>query len=179
MKRSLTYASMASLAALYLFLGLDCAPATPAPAPAQSASKPEPPPAPSPSPPPRPSPAPKPALPEKVILDGTVLVFGHGGWKLTPQGLEVIQYIAEKVRAFGSPPTLEVTGYSSSDGTHALNLAASHRRAECVAKALASAGIPHEQMIVKALGPANPIADNATHEGRLKNQRVEIGFLEP
>ena len=30
---------------------------------------------------------------------------------------------------------------------------------------------------VKAYGSDNPVADNATRDGRLKNQRVEIEFM--
>jgi OOP family OmpA-OmpF porin len=119
-------------------------------------------------------PPPRPALPDKVTLDGTVLKHVSGVWKLTPEGQEIINKLAEKVRTFGADLTIEVNGYTSSTGTHAQNLTISRHRAECVAKALVGAGIPLNRITTRGLGPANPVAENSTHEGRLKNQRVEI-----
>jgi outer membrane protein OmpA-like peptidoglycan-associated protein len=118
-------------------------------------------------------------LPGKVILAGTVFKHTPEGWKLTQEGLAMAQRTAGDFKPFGPEVRLEVTGYSSSTGTHAQNLAVSRARAECVAEALHKAGIPNERMTVKGLGPENPIGDNATHEGRMKNQRVEIEFRGP
>lgn len=69
-----------------------------------------------------------------------------------------------------------VVGYSSNGGTQARLVALSRQRAEFVAGALASAGVPRARITVRGVGPENPIADNATREGRVKNQRVEVEF---
>jgi len=118
----------------------------------------------------------KPVLPAKVILDGSSLIFSPDGWKLAPHGRKVIQQIVDELHSLGSGFKLVVTGYSSSIGTEARKLALSKQRAEFVAKALTSAHVPREKIIVRGLGSENPIASNATMDGRLKNQRVEVEF---
>jgi outer membrane protein OmpA-like peptidoglycan-associated protein len=118
----------------------------------------------------------KPVLPAKVILDGSSLIFSPDGWKLAPHGRKVIQQIVDELHSLGSGFKLVVTGYSSSTGTEARKLALSKQRAEFVAKALTSAHVPREKIIVRGLGSENPIASNATKDGRLKNQRVEVEF---
>jgi peptidoglycan-binding protein ArfA len=118
----------------------------------------------------------KPVLPAKVILDGSSLIFSPDGWKLAPHGRKVIQQIVDELHSLGSGFKLVVTGYSSSTGTEARKLALSKQRAEFVAKALTSAHVPREKIIVRGLGSENPIASNATMDGRLKNQRVEVEF---
>jgi OOP family OmpA-OmpF porin len=55
----------------------------------------------------------------------------------------------------------------------------SRHRATFIAKTLKDAGIPVDKILVKAYGPDNPVADNGTRDGRLKNQRVEIEFITP
>jgi outer membrane protein OmpA-like peptidoglycan-associated protein len=118
----------------------------------------------------------KPVLPAKVILDGSVLIYSPGGWRLEPSGRKAIQQIVDELHSLGPGFTLVVTGYSSSTGTAARKLALSKQRAEFVAKALTSAHVPHEMITVRGLGAENPIASNATKDGRLKNQRVEVEF---
>jgi outer membrane protein OmpA-like peptidoglycan-associated protein len=120
---------------------------------------------------------PKPKLPEKVILDGRVLRSNPGKWVLDPSGIKAIQDVVKQVRENQSSYKVSVSGYSSSRGTRARTIAVSRHRAIFIAKTLADAGIPIEKISVKAYGPVNPVADNGTRDGRLKNQRVEIEFL--
>jgi OOP family OmpA-OmpF porin len=141
------------------------APAAPAPVPAAKAPEP-------------PQPA-RPPLPERVVLDGSVLKSAGSGWKLAPPGLEALKRAAEQARAFGPGLTVMVNGYSSSTGARAQNLAVSRQRALFVARALVREGLPTEKLTVRGLGLEHPVADNGTREGRLKNQRVEIQFQEP
>jgi outer membrane protein OmpA-like peptidoglycan-associated protein len=169
------------LAALVVMAGLGCAqvatapqappPPNPALAPTPEASR-----APEPVPPVTIHPEVKPVLRAKVILDGSSLTFSPDGWKLSPQGRKAIQQIVDELHSLGSESKLVVTGYSSNTGTEARKLALSRQRAEFVAKALTRAHVPREKIIVRGLGSENPIASNATKDGRLKNQRVEVEF---
>ncbi len=121
----------------------------------------------------------KPPLPEKVILDGSVLKNTNSGWKLDSQGMEILHRAADKMTSCGPGVIAVVSGYSSSTGARAKNIIISRHRAEFIAKILARMGVPPENITVKSLGSSKPVADNATHEGRLKNQRVEIEFQKP
>jgi outer membrane protein OmpA-like peptidoglycan-associated protein/opacity protein-like surface antigen len=69
-----------------------------------------------------------------------------------------------------------VTGYTDSSGNVKSNEALSLKRAETVSNYLVSKGVPSAQIITRGMGPANPIASNATAAGRVKNRRVEVLF---
>ncbi len=127
----------------------------------------------------RSQPTTKPMLPEKLILDGAVLKNSSSGWELEAEGMEALKQTLEKVRSFTPGLTIVVTGYSSSTGARRKNLIISRHRAEFVARTLTSMGVSPEKITVRSLGSSNPIADNATPTGRMKNQRVEIEFQKP
>jgi outer membrane protein OmpA-like peptidoglycan-associated protein/outer membrane protein W len=68
----------------------------------------------------------------------------------------------------------EVAGYTDSTGDEAYNLDLSKRRAQSALDYLASKGVAPGRMTAVGFGEANPIADNATAEGRAQNRRVVI-----
>ena len=66
-------------------------------------------------------------------------------------------------------------GYTDSTGPEEYNLGLSLRRAESVANYLMdNFSIADDRIVVNYYGPANPVASNATAEGRAMNRRVEI-----
>ncbi|MGZ2747964.1 OmpA family protein [Burkholderia stagnalis] len=69
---------------------------------------------------------------------------------------------------------VSVTGFTDSVGDDAYNLALSQRRAETVANYLKERGVTADKFSVIGRGKADPIASNATAEGRASNRRVEI-----
>jgi outer membrane protein OmpA-like peptidoglycan-associated protein len=70
--------------------------------------------------------------------------------------------------------TIDVIGHADSDGTDAYNLDLSQRRASNVARYLIDRGILPARMYVEGRGESQPIASNATAEGKAQNRRVEI-----
>ncbi len=69
---------------------------------------------------------------------------------------------------------MRVEGYTDSTGQAATNQSLSEARAKSVYDFLKSQGIAETRLAFQGLGPASPVADNATNEGRAKNRRVEI-----
>jgi len=67
-----------------------------------------------------------------------------------------------------------MAGFTDNVGTEAYNLPLSKRRVESVAKYLEQQGVGMDRMTLLWYGQTNPIADNATPEGRAKNRRVEV-----
>ncbi|WP_232434807.1 OmpA family protein [Burkholderia ubonensis] len=67
-----------------------------------------------------------------------------------------------------------IDGYTDSRGSHAHNQVLSQHRAQAVAHYLESRGLKAKQFIVKGHGSSNPVASNATAEGRAQNRRVDI-----
>ncbi len=67
-----------------------------------------------------------------------------------------------------------VEGFTDTTGKPELNMKLSAERAKTVADFLVAQGVAAERLAHAGYGPANPVADNATAEGRAKNRRVEI-----
>jgi OmpA-OmpF porin, OOP family len=67
-------------------------------------------------------------------------------------------------------------GFTDSAGSEEYNLGLSQRRAESVKRALTDAGIDGDRIVTLWYGELDPIADNATEEGRQQNRRVEMAI---
>lgn len=70
--------------------------------------------------------------------------------------------------------SLRIDGHTDDAGTAEYNRQLSVRRAEAVARLLASCGFPRDHMEVRGLGKGHPVADNRTAAGRAENRRVAI-----
>ncbi|MEF3046434.1 OmpA family protein [Pseudotabrizicola sp. L79] len=73
--------------------------------------------------------------------------------------------------------TMEIAGYTDSQGSESGNQALSQARAEAVLLALQGRGVDVSGLDARGYGEANPIADNGTEEGREANRRIEFVLL--
>lgn len=73
--------------------------------------------------------------------------------------------------------TVMVLGYTDSTGTAEYNQTLSKQRANAVAAYLEGQGVKASRFEVMGLASSNPIASNATAEGRQQNRRVEIKII--
>jgi len=69
---------------------------------------------------------------------------------------------------------LKVEGFTDSVGSDQYNLKLSEMRAATVRDYLISQGVPVNNVVAEGFGKANPIASNATAEGRQENRRVDL-----
>lgn len=69
---------------------------------------------------------------------------------------------------------VDVYGHTDSTGNDQYNLDLSQRRASSVANYLAAQGVDGRRFAVIGQGETQPIASNATEDGRAQNRRVEI-----
>jgi OmpA-OmpF porin, OOP family len=70
---------------------------------------------------------------------------------------------------------LKIVGHTDNQGTAAYNLDLSQRRAVSVVTALTAVyGIAGDRLSSEGAGLTQPVASNATEEGRAKNRRVEL-----
>ena len=72
---------------------------------------------------------------------------------------------------------IEVGGHTNNIPSHEFCDQLSTARAKSVAQYLVDKGIPANRITFRGYGKRNPIATNATPEGRAKNQRVEIKIV--
>jgi OOP family OmpA-OmpF porin len=73
---------------------------------------------------------------------------------------------------------VELQGYTDSTGSDKYNLIMSDKRANSVREYLISQQAQPEQLVSRGYGKADPVASNATAEGRSKNRRVVMKVLE-
>lgn len=73
--------------------------------------------------------------------------------------------------------TVAVSGHTDSSGTQLLNQELSQERAQAVADYLAGRGVMPERMSVQGFADSQPVASNATPEGKAQNRRVEIRLV--
>ncbi|MDC7682704.1 OmpA family protein [Asticcacaulis sp. BYS171W] len=69
---------------------------------------------------------------------------------------------------------VDIVGHADSTGSDAINEPLSENRANSTAAYLTGRGVANQRLFVAGMGSRQPIASNATPEGRAKNRRVEI-----
>jgi len=110
---------------------------------------------------------------EAIVLKGVNFDFDSA--KLTPASEKVLDEVVAllKLRT-GAPAT--IGGHTDSKGKHAYNMKLSERRAEAVRAYLVAKGIAAGSLTATGYGETQPIASNATEEGRAQNRRVTLEF---
>jgi outer membrane protein OmpA-like peptidoglycan-associated protein len=106
-----------------------------------------------------------------ITLQGEVL-FQTGKAELKPGAIAKLDQIAQALK--GAEQPIVVFGFTDNVGAHDMNMGLSQRRADAVRDYLAGHGIPSDLISAKGMGPDQPVADNASVEGRAQNRRVEI-----
>ncbi|CAA0078256.1 Outer membrane porin F [Zhongshania aliphaticivorans] len=76
-------------------------------------------------------------------------------------------------------PTIKVAvqGHTDSIGAADYNMSLSQNRAQSVRYYLVSAGVNPDQLMAQGFGLTEPLADNATSQGRAVNRRVELKMV--
>ena len=69
---------------------------------------------------------------------------------------------------------IEVAAHANSDGSTSKNRDLTQARADAIVDYLVDAGVKREQLTAIGYGEDNPIADNATEEGKRANRRIEF-----
>ncbi len=72
---------------------------------------------------------------------------------------------------------VEISGHTDNTGNRDYNVDLSLRRAEAVKTYLMDAGIDGRRIETRGAGPDEPLADNATKQGKAKNRRIEFKLI--
>jgi len=92
---------------------------------------------------------------------------------LKPEGMATLDKIAKDLSKIKLEVIIAV-GNTDSVGTDAYNMALGQRRAQSVKAYLVSKGVDGSRIYTESKGKSNPVASNATAEGRAKNRRTDI-----
>lgn len=114
------------------------------------------------------------AAEQSVVLDGVNFEFNSA--KLEVNAQRLLDRVGESL--LDSPTfTVELQGHTDNTGTDAYNLILSQDRANAVKAYLIGKGVEPERMVARGYGERQPVADNSTDEGRIRNRRVEMKVL--
>jgi outer membrane protein OmpA-like peptidoglycan-associated protein len=114
------------------------------------------------------------AIERQFILKG--VTFESGSAVLTPDSHRILDEVVRSLLAYPEVK-IEILGYTDNVGQASSNLGLSQRRAEAVKTYLANAGVDPARLTARGLGEENPVASNATPEGRAQNRRIEFRRL--
>jgi len=105
-------------------------------------------------------------------LSGKVL-FGSDLDSLNGPSQAIVERIGKALLGVGIEG-VRVDGHADASGKATYNQQLSERRAQSVAQALISIGMPAQNIRTRGLGSTEPVADNRTSSGRTENRRVSI-----
>ncbi|MBK0393692.1 OmpA family protein [Ramlibacter algicola] len=117
----------------------------------------------------------------RIGISGSVL-FATGSDQLRPDGRQLLRSLVQPLRVYLGERNelLMVSGFtddqpvSNRNKQFADNLELSAQRALTVTRALIDEGMPSSQVFSAAFGAEQPVAANATENGRALNRRVEM-----
>lgn len=101
------------------------------------------------------------------------LEFETNASTLKPSSQEQIRNIAEIMKAYPQV-MMKFGGYTDNTGDPQRNLQLSRERASSAMNLVMALGVDASRLTAEGYGEQNPIADNATAEGRQRNRRVGI-----
>lgn len=109
-------------------------------------------------------------------MAGRAVVFAPSSDVIARESLPAIAAVASLL--VRSPQwRIEVAGHTDDVGAEDANVDMSARRAAAVARVLAERGVAYRRVRVVGKGSAQPVADNATAEGRARNRRIHFTVI--
>lgn len=109
-------------------------------------------------------------------IDG--IVFLRGSSQIARSSERGLTKAADVLKKYPSI-RLEISGHTSSEGDPDFNQKLSVDRAESVRSWLVDVGgVDSDRLVARGAGFSEPVADNATAEGRAKNRRIEFKILQ-
>jgi outer membrane protein OmpA-like peptidoglycan-associated protein/YHS domain-containing protein len=110
----------------------------------------------------------------KIILRN--IFFGSNKATVTPESYPELSRLVLLLKKC-TDMRIEISGHTDSIGTLKENLALSEERAKNVVEYLIEQGIGASRLEYKGVAFSEPVASNATEDGRKKNRRVEFKIL--
>jgi len=104
------------------------------------------------------------------------LHFEFNKYKIRPESLPMVENFAEYLKSHQGTHVL-IVGHTDSIGTRRYNQILSEKRAEEVKKTLITLGVSPNRLEAEGRGEDEPIATNATPEGRALNRRIEAKLI--
>lgn len=112
----------------------------------------------------------------RLIMPGNI-TFNTNESTIRPNFNKVLDSVAKVINEYDKTK-VQVLGYTDNTGNDSVNNPLSLARAQSIGNYLTLRGVNAGRINVYGLGSKNPIASNATAEGREQNRRVEISLVQ-
>ena len=116
-----------------------------------------------------------PVVAKKVTLLSDTL-FAFDSSVISATGQEQLKQVVAQINRT-NVEVIVATGNTDSIGTDAYNMKLGQRRADAVKAYLVSQGVDQGRVYTNSKGKSDPVASNATAEGRAKNRRVVVEII--
>ena len=110
----------------------------------------------------------------KLIMPGNI-TFATDSAEIVSNFYAPLNNLASSFKQFNQN-SIEIVGFTDSTGSRQYNMDLSQRRAQSVATYLTAQGVDGSRLSTRGAGPDQPIASNATADGRAQNRRVEVNL---
>lgn len=101
------------------------------------------------------------------------VTFATDSAEIQPRFSRPLTQVAQTLNAYPES-YIDIVGHTDSTGSEAYNQKLSEARAQAVRRALVQRSVSPARLVAYGYGETQPIASNATPEGRAANRRVEI-----
>ncbi len=108
-----------------------------------------------------------------LIVNMSDVLFDTGQYTLKPDAREKLAKVSGILLAYPNLQ-LQVEGYTDNVGSDDFNQKLSQERADAVREYLASQGVTQTNISATGYGKSDPVADNASSQGRAENRRVQM-----
>lgn len=102
------------------------------------------------------------------------ILFATGSADIDPESFATLDRFAEVLGS--SRFNVTIGGHTDSSGDPILNQNLSQSRARSVLNYLVANGVDESRLAARGFGPARPVGDNDTEEGRALNRRIEFAL---
>lgn len=117
------------------------------------------------------------AVREQAVVDqalaNRIVEFEPGSAVLRPEGQVILNEMATALAQLRGR-RIELIGHTDALGARPANISLSLARAQAVKAHLVARGLPADSLSTSGMGPDQPLASNATEEGRARNRRIEF-----
>lgn len=114
---------------------------------------------------------------EKIEINDKIF-FAFDSDRILPKSYDLLDQIAAVINEHTEIPAIFIEGHTDSDGAEDYNRELSDRRAKSVRQYLIDLGrVAADRLDAKGFGESNPIASNATEDGKAENRRVEFRIV--
>lgn len=103
------------------------------------------------------------------------ILFGGGSWYIDEYQIAELYHFIDSLPGAMSY-TISIHSHTDNIGGVAFNQMLSEYRSEAALQLLIRKGYLRDAIEIKDFGLHNPVFDNSTHEGRIRNRRVDIIF---